>query len=108
MSDLGRSPASYRGLLAHWQQHATSTPNRDLQNLPAQPGHYVQLTQHPPQQSPTVPDHGIRARTHHAGKRQQTQHGPILGQESQTAPAPVANRPAVITEDPGWTMTFTL
>ena len=32
MSDLGRSPASYRGLVAHWRQHATSTPNRDLQN----------------------------------------------------------------------------
>ena len=35
MSDLGRSPASCRGLVAHWRQHATSTPNRDLQNPPA-------------------------------------------------------------------------
>jgi hypothetical protein len=39
VSDLGRSPASYRGLVAHWRQHATSTPNRDLQNQPVPPGH---------------------------------------------------------------------
>lgn len=31
MSDLGRSPASYRGLAAHSRQHASSSPNRDLQ-----------------------------------------------------------------------------
>lgn len=40
MSDLGRSPASYRGLVAHWRHHATSTPNRDLQNRPVPPGRY--------------------------------------------------------------------
>jgi hypothetical protein len=42
MSDLGRSPASYRGLVAHWRQHATSTPNRDLQKpLVSKPGPYI-------------------------------------------------------------------
>ena len=30
----------------------------------------MRFTEPPRQQSPTVPDHGIRARTHHAGKRQ--------------------------------------
>ena len=65
MSDLGRSPASYRGLVAHWRQHDASTPNRDLQNPPTQPGTSpARLAEQPRRQSPIVTDHRIRARTH--------------------------------------------
>jgi hypothetical protein len=70
VSDLGRSPASYRSLVAHWRQHATSTPNRDLQSPPSQTGTTpTRLAEPPRQQSHIVTDHRIRARTHHAGKR---------------------------------------
>jgi hypothetical protein len=88
VSDLGRSPASYRGLVAHWRQHATSTQIVIFQTCPANPGHSELLTKPPRQQSLTVADHGIRARTGFGISRSRDGSGQKLRSFSESRSAP--------------------